>query len=248
MARIKVHTDREDAVDPFDLPTEQFEQVLKALGEAVRHTGTTVPSEHLATLVSDSVRTTRRLRGVSQRLHMPTADAVRLLEQIAMAAPAGAQEPTSTLTVDQERVLRAAGSLREAMPPLEDRTSTMTAVEGAQMIADAISVKDVARLLKVSEGRVRQRIAARTLLALEAPGGWRLPGFQFTDTGALRGLDRVLPAFPRDVHPLVVATFLRRPHPDLALDGQSLSPRDWLTDGGDIEVVMRLAAASHDLP
>lgn len=101
----------------------------------------------------------------------------------------------------------------------------------------------------VSQGRIRQRLTARTLFGIQTSMEWRLPPVQFTADGLpLRGLDRVLPALPEDVHPIVVNAFMQRPHEDLGITGTATSPREWLVSGGDIEAVVLLAAGLHDLP
>ncbi|PBD10505.1 hypothetical protein BI295_25145, partial [Mycobacterium avium subsp. hominissuis] len=48
----------------------------------------------------------------------------------------------------------------------------------------------------------------------------------------VRGLDAVLPALlARDLHPTAVAGFLMTAQPDLRIDGQPKSVRDWLLHG-----------------
>jgi hypothetical protein len=153
------------------------------------------------------------------------------------------------LSPEEEQVLRAAGSLREQLPPLAQRASLGTTMQQLALVTDALSVKEAAAALRVSAGRVRQRLSARSLFGVQTSAGWRLPRFQFTADGELlRGLDRVLPVLPPDVHPVVVASFLQRPHQDLRIADEATSPAAWLEGGGDIDAVVDLAAGLHDLP
>lgn len=199
--------------------------------------------------LATSVQAATRLSGVAERLHVSSEDTLTALEMLASSTPAGAEGPASTLTLDEERALREAGSLREELPPLAQRASLGTAMQRLVLVTDALSVKQAAATLEVSEGRIRQRLAARTLFGVQAAQGWRLPRFQFTQDGQLlRGLDRVLPALPADVHPVVVTSFLARPHEDLLVGAEPTSPAAWLEGGGDIDAVVTLAASLHDLP
>ena len=189
-----------------------------------------------------------RVDRISHRLHLDPGALIAQLEQLADTVPAGAGDPAASLSIHDEKVLREAGSLGFDLPPVAERASTASAVRTAWLLADALPVSEAAQLLHVTPGRVRQRITARTLLAVNTDGGWRLPAFQFTDAGVLRGLERVLPKLPEGVHPLVVARFLTTPTAELLLDDQPASPAEWLSGGGDIDVVGRLAADLHRIP
>src|SRR6478736_1431605 len=100
----------------------------------------------------------------------------------------------------------------------------------------------------VSDSRVRQRRADRTLWAIEDAGGWLFPALQFENTDGrrrqIRHLDQVLPAIPTDMHPLAVARLLTTAQPDLVVDGQPVSPLQWLRDGGDVRAVRTILAAA----
>lgn len=195
-----------------------------------------------------SARLADRVEGAAERLGVVAEEVVRLLEGLAASTPAGATSPASTLTVEEERVLRAAGSLRHDMPPLDQRASSHAAAGRLQLLGGALTVKAAASALGVSESRIRQRIAKRTLLAVQGTAGWVLPTFQFDEGRELPGLDRVLPALPSDVHPAVVARFLRTPHPDLDMDGEAVAPADWMATGGNVDVVVAVAADLHRVP
>ncbi len=185
---------------------------------------------------------------IGERLHLPPDELLTALELLADSLPAGSEAPASSLPAAQEELLREAGSLRYGMPPLAERASTRTAVRTAQLLSDALSVTEAAQRLAVTPGRVRQRISARTLYAVPNAGGWRLPRFQLTDTGVLPGLDRILAVLPADAHPLAVVYFLTTPSTDLMLGDEPVSPAQWLSGGGEVEPIAKLAADLHRLP
>jgi hypothetical protein len=119
----------------------------------------------------------------------------------------------------------------------------------ARLISTAYTAAEVASGLGVNDSRVRQRRLARTLWAIDDGGTWVYPVVQFeqlsADGGAsklkqVRGLDQVLPALPPDLHPTSVAGFLLTPQPDLRIDGQPKSVRDWLLSGGAVDPVLEL--------
>lgn len=115
-----------------------------------------------------------------------------------------------------------------------------------ELIADALSTREAAELLGVTDSRVRQRIAARTLHAVRAGGAWRLPRWQFAGAGVVPGLGEVLPQVPVDLRPLSVRGFFTTEQPDLVIDGGAVTPRAWLLAGGAPARVAELAAALLD--
>jgi hypothetical protein len=128
------------------------------------------------------------------------------------------------------------------------RVTLEAAGHTARLLSTAYSAREVADLLGVTDSRVRQRRGDRTLWAIEDGGGWVFPSLQFEDAvgrrGQIRHLDQVLPAIPTDLHPLAVARLLTTAQPDLIVDGQQVSPLQWLRDGGDVEVVRAIVEAA----
>jgi excisionase family DNA binding protein len=187
----------------------------------------------------------RRVSAVGTRLNLGAERLLAALEAVASSTPAGAHRPAESLSAAEEAVLREAGSLRRPMPDLTERASFRTQLLLEQLLHDALTVKEAAQRLGVSESRVRQRIAARTLLAVERAGTWQLPAFQL-DGGA--DLSEVLPAFPSDVHPAAVLLLLDAPASELEVDGRALTPREWLATGGPVSRVVELVHDAYDLP
>ena len=130
-----------------------------------------------------------------------------------------------------------------------DAARVRSAARYAELVSSSLTTAEVARLLGVSEGRVRQKLGARQLLAIRQPAGERghlFPLFQFHARRPIPGLAMVLGAFPADLHPLAVRSFFLTASPDLADeagngDGEAQSPRDWLIGGGRPDAVAALA-------
>lgn len=109
----------------------------------------------------------------------------------------------------------------------------------AAVIEDALSTAEVASLLGRAEANVRRSRLAGDLYAVNPgdPAGLRFPRWQFTESGGvLPGLRRVLPAFPREMHPLAIGRFMQQEADEL--DG--MSPIAWLAGGGSVDPVAAL--------
>ena len=122
---------------------------------------------------------------------------------------------------------------------------TIVAGEVGVMIASALSQTKAANLLSVDESRIRQRIGKGTLYAIAGDNNKKvLPRFQFTKTGTLPGLEKVLPAINNDVHPIAIQRFFLTPSEDLYAKEMKtmLSPRDWLIARYSPEPIVLMAA------
>ncbi len=69
------------------------------------------------------------------------------------------------------------------------------------------------------------------------------PDFQFERTGEVPNIGAVLARLDAELHPVAVATWFTLPNPDLVIEGEPVSPRDWLRSGGAGRPVATLAAA-----
>lgn len=147
----------------------------------------------------------------------------------------------SALSDETAAVFAEAGMSADQGRVRSTRAPARTAMEYAQLLAQSFTVAQAAQRLGVSDARIRQRLAERTLYGFRGRRGWHLPDFQFTPDGALPGLEQVVPALPVKLHPLSVAGFFRRPNPDLEGSDTPLSVADWLAGGGDPGPVVDLA-------
>ena len=187
-------------------------------------------------------RINRALHSLERTGGLSAAELLDQLTQTLGSAPGAAA--SNLLTSEQEATLREAGSFVADMPAFMSRASTVTALQGISIVASSLSTGEVAQMLTLSEGRIRQRATDRTLLTVRVSSSLRFPTFQFPDRRELAGWDRVAPSFPVHAHPVAVATFMGRPNVDLVLDEEPVSPADWLAGGGDPEPVIDLVTTA----
>ena len=109
--------------------------------------------------------------------------------------------------------------------------------------SSALTAEELARKLHLSSSTIRHYKSAGRLYSYERHGKLHFPLWQFAaDTGqALPGLSVVLAALPRDAHPQTIAGFFQTPQPDLVIDGEASSAKQWMESGGDTEPVVSIA-------
>jgi excisionase family DNA binding protein len=168
-------------------------------------------------------------------------DLVRDALREVMSAEAVADAP-SQLTNGEAKELRMVGldveEVRGASVPAAVRTAaTMTAI-----LAGSLTVEETAARLGVTPGRIRQMLADRSLVGIRDGTGWRIPAYELDGDRPVRNLRTVLRAVPPAIHPVALFRWLTGPDPALGIEGQAVSPRDWLAAGGDPEPVAALAA------
>lgn len=132
------------------------------------------------------------------------------------------------------------GASTDAYAGVAERTTAkMTAI-----LADARTVAATAELLGVTPARVRQMLnePQPALFGLKAGGAWLVPGFQFVDGRPVPNLRPVLAALPAGTHAVEFFNWFTRPDPVLRLQDEPVSPRTWLSSGGDPNLVAAEAA------
>lgn len=113
----------------------------------------------------------------------------------------------------------------------------------AGLVDTGLTAVESAKLLGVTDARIRQRLKERTLFAIKTGGSWRLPRFQFAEGRELPGWGEVAQNLPQGISPVTVAHWLMLPNADLAAgeDEAPTSPRQWLLEGRSPLAVARLA-------
>jgi hypothetical protein len=184
-------------------------------------------------------------KGLIRRQLLESARAV-LRHRPPVAAPRAGRAASAALSEGEQDALRSVGFDLSARPRRKTGPLARSIVGYMALVGSSLTTAQTAELLNVNASRIRQRIEAGSLYAIEHDGEWRLPLFQVDRESRLTipGLARVLKALPPDLHPLGVAAWFTNPHPDLRADDarDSLSPREWLTSGLPVETVVRLAA------
>lgn len=145
---------------------------------------------------------------------------------------------------EREFLLTHAGMSEEDLSE-QDRAATRLEIARDRFALDAaalegaLSTSEVAALLGRAEAIVQRSRLSGDLYAPNPgdPAGLRFPCWQFTSAGGVvPGLSRIIPAFSRDTHPLVVARFMTQAHEDL--DGTS--PVEWLAGDGPVDPIVDL--------
>lgn len=113
----------------------------------------------------------------------------------------------------------------------------------AEQTRASISVSQAAERLAIDASRIRHRLRDHALYGFKIGAGSRLPLWQFDDRlgTPIPGLRAVLAALPAGLHPLEVAGFMTTPDPGLTISDESVDPRRWLLEGGDVAMVCVVA-------
>lgn len=116
----------------------------------------------------------------------------------------------------------------------------------AALIRDSYTAGEAAEMLGVNRSRIRQRILDRSLYGFKIDNEWRIPAFQFDESGnALPGLSVLVRELDPSLHPVAVLRWFTSPDPELVaeeLSEEPLSPQQWLMAGRSPEVVVQIAA------
>lgn len=133
----------------------------------------------------------------------------------------------------------AAEEVRSWSPEIEHRRRGRAAVaEAAQLVADTVSVDQVADQIGVHPSRVRHLINDQPprLYAVKVGARRRIPCWQLDGRSLLPGLGHLVPAIPPSTHPLDVTGFMTTPQDELA----GRTAVEHLAEGGDVEPVAAL--------
>lgn len=185
-----------------------------------------------------------RERGIFRSVEEMHSEAETMVDSMLATLPVGrvGGRPESGFTEGEVAVLREGGMAFDASE--YGGQVSRTASKHAAILASALTVREAAALLGVSEGRVRQKVSAGRLYSVRVRGGRRLPRFQFSEGGGVPGMEEAARSVPGGVHPVAVHNFFMSSNPDLYLDAEEevpVSPRDWLLSGGSPEAVTLLA-------
>lgn len=184
------------------------------------------------------------VRGILDRAGLPD-DPKRFVELVKEAIGRVVSARTtngSALTEPEVRELREIGLDPMVSESRPDTVIVSTTAKMAAILADSLTVDEAAALLDLHPSRLRQMLTERTLYGIKDSGDWRIPAFQFVDCRRVRNLGPVLRATPMDLHPIELFNWLTRPEPALRVEGQAVSPIQWLDSGGDVERPTSLAA------
>jgi len=187
-----------------------------------------------------------RDRGIRREPGEIEEDARQFASRILLLLPTGrwVSEPERGFSAAEVEALWEGGMDLSPTVPGEPDPLARTAARYAAMLATALTTREAADLLGVSEGRVRQRLKEKTLYGWKAGRENRLPAFQFEGGGEVRGIGEVLRHVERSVHPVALLNWFTMADPDLYLgeeEERAVSPRAWLLSGGSPGKLVPLA-------
>ncbi|CAH0192754.1 hypothetical protein SRABI98_01801 [Microbacterium sp. Bi98] len=131
---------------------------------------------------------------------------------------------------EQSRALQA--QPRESNKALGGARSP-TATDASEHSLSAVEAR---ALLRVAPTSLRRLTRRGYLHVVECDSEWRYPSWQFAGRprfAVVPGIDIVAPAIPKDWSPATINSFMMTPRRELADDGGSVSPADWLIRGSD---------------
>lgn len=187
-------------------------------------------------------RHANRLAAILVRLvHDPLADPEAFLDAVETSMSSSA----NALTVPEADALAQAGiSLNGSTDDPRGVKALLGGVHRQLKDAQAaLTTAQAATHLDVGASRIRQLIGEGSLLTLRNGDSRVLPSWQFTDDGYVPGIATFSQAAAA-MHPYVLSQFMTRPNIDLEVEGEAVSPVEWLTSGGD---VTRVATLVEDL-
>jgi len=149
------------------------------------------------------------------------------------------------LSTSDAEELRSAGFSIDDSGGAYGTAASATMAKMAAVLTDALTVAQVAERLGRTTSRVRQMLNSpepRLYGIKLSEGDWRIPRFQLVGDQPPANLPVVLRALPRDLHPIEFYNWFTTPDPVLQVEGEALSPRDWLASGGNPSPVAAEAA------
>src|SRR5579871_459994 len=197
--------------------------VTRAALEAARPKGVARRAPRAAVAGARSPRRTigakqLRARGITVSL----ADMERMVAAAVLEMPKVllTEDPGHELTEAERKALVEGGldlSPRKLGPadPLARSAAQYAAILGCSK-----TVSETAKLLGVTEGRVRQRLNSRPsrLYGLKLDGEWRVPDFIFDGRRLIPGIEEVASRLRPDVHPVGFYRWFTMPDPDLSIE------------------------------
>ena len=197
--------------------------------------------EGLAAMAQEATEKGERITVKVPRGALPGHRVVVVLSERGLTAEPLPEAPAIALSAAEAEALDAADFPEDEPGRLD--ALTLSGLEYQELLERSLTVAQAARRLDLTPGRLRQRLAARTLFGIKEGAGWRIPPFQFSRGRIIRGLDEVLPAIREDAHPLAVQSWLASPHSDLLDERERpVAPLAWLAAGREVERVVELAA------
>lgn len=185
------------------------------------------------------------------RMGVPGAHISKILQKCGLTLPAGLLAlrtyTTSNLTDKEIEILRAGGARGLEDTP-ETRTSLLNSLKRLledcrKLLADSYDIAAVSSLLGVSEAEIEHKALQQPpeLHSINSKNGHlRFPRWQFTDSGTIPHLTALLAEVSPSLAEIHLSYFMQRPQDWLEVNGECLSPCEWLCRGLDPNAVLDL--------
>jgi len=169
------------------------------------------------------------------------------------------EEPQSSrrgreMAPEQERFLIDSGSWTREECEAEKTAVARGELEEAEqqtleeMLVATLAAAEAADWLGIRETQLHALLAAGEVVAFVSDGELRYPAWQFTEDPAqpvLPGMARLTPAWGDEKHPATILGFMYNACLEIPGTDDTFTPIEWLTLGGDVQVVLdHLEAAS----
>lgn len=100
-----------------------------------------------------------------------------------------------------------------------------------ETLEGALTLNELQLVLRSTELSIKSMCMERKLLSIQVDDMELFPLFQFHNDLTIPEWKFVLNAIRPDVHPLALYRFMTLPSCDLVLEGENVSPRNWLISG-----------------
>lgn len=110
----------------------------------------------------------------------------------------------------------------------------------ARTTAAALTTAEAAEFLGIDASRVRHRHKEGTLYGFKVGGNLRFSNWQFDEELVQRvipGVPQIVEAISSSMHPASVAGLMTTPQRSLLIQGEPVTPVEWLVGGGDVKAV-----------
>lgn len=165
-------------------------------------------------------------------------------QMLLQALKGGAHRGAVALTAGEAAFLKAHAGVPgydPARPPDTRRLAAARLEVEMSVVATSLSTEELAERQGVDGSRVRHRARDGSLYSVRIGRSLRFPLWQFDDAfHTIPGLSTVLAALPKGLHPAEVEGWMTNPNPNLVIDEEIVSARDWLLRGGDVGNVEEL--------
>ena len=166
----------------------------------------------------------------------------RALRRVLKSMPTRVYDADGEGLTDPERKALEEGGLvldeQGGVNPLAEGTVLYAAI-----VERSVSTKGAAKLLELTEGRVRQMIVDRSLYSFDLDGKRYVPDFQFGKGRLVPNIGKVNSALPENKHPVSIYRWYHLDNADLVRNEKNFSPLSWLQSGLPVDEV--ISAAKH---